>query len=47
MNSVDFWTMAIGLLPEEIIFVMSRDDLQCTNEDQVVNFILEYMVEKE
>ena len=47
MCSVDFISEAIALEPDLINELLQRDDLRCTDEDQVVDFLKLYLVENE
>ena len=47
MNSVDFAGEALSFPPMLLVSLLHRDDLKCTNEDQILDFILEYLEENQ
>lgn len=43
MNSVDFMSETLSMEPNQVIQILQSDDLECTSEDQVVEFVREYL----
>ena len=44
MNSVDFMSETLSMEPNQVLEILQSDDLQCTSEDQVVEFVKEYLL---
>lgn len=44
MNSVDFMSETLSMEPYQVLEILQSDDLQCTSEDQVVEFVKEYLL---
>ena len=44
-NSIDFMSEAMSLSVEDAVDLLYRDDLKCTNEDQIADFVVEYLHE--
>ena len=45
-NSADFIRQVLEADAEKVVDLLGRDELICTNEDQIADFVVKYLQEK-